>query len=90
VEENAYIPDRRDIRRISILDDDALLIEEAPNHYYRVDLIGPCLSFADITAPVRIEDTGTGVDRSSRFRVGDQTCHVRSIARVERAPRPAA
>lgn len=90
VEENAYIADRRDIRRTSILEDDTLLIEERPGRFYRVELIGPCMSLADITEPVRIEETSIGVDRSTRFVVGGRTCHVRSIARVERAPRPEA
>jgi hypothetical protein len=89
VEENASIANRRDIRRTSILDDDVLLIETRPGGFYRVELVGPCMSFADLAAPVRIEETGIGVDRSTRFRVGGRTCFVRSISRVERAPRPA-
>jgi hypothetical protein len=89
VEENASINDRRDIRRTSILDDDVLLIEARPGGFYRVDLIGPCVSLADAMTPVRIEDTGIGVDRTTRFHVGGRTCVVRSVSRVERAP-PAA
>jgi len=89
VEENASINDRRDIRRTSILDDDVLLIEARPGGFYRVELIGPCVSFADAITPIRIEDTGIGVDRTTRFNVGGRTCVVRSVSRVERAP-PAA
>ena len=87
VQENASIADRRDIRRTSILDDDTLLIETRASDLYRVDLIGPCISIADVMTPARIEDTGLGVDRSTRFRVGQRTCNVRSITKVERAPR---
>ena len=89
VEENAAIDDRRDIRRISVLEDDVLLIETRPSDYYRVDLIGPCVSIADAMTPVRLEETGMGIDRSTRFRVGGRTCFVRSVSRVERTPRPA-
>lgn len=86
VEENASISNRSDIRRTSILDDDTLLIETRPGGFYRVELFGPCISIADVMTPARIEDTGIGVDRTTRFRVGQRTCHVRSISRVERAP----
>ena len=89
VEENASIDDRRDIRRTSVIEDDVLLIETRPGDYYRVDLIGPCVSIADAMTPVRIEETGMGIDRSTRFRVGGRTCFVRSVSKVERAPRPA-
>jgi len=87
VEENASIADRRDIRRTSILDDDTLLIETRGGDLYRVRVIGPCISIADVMTPARIEDTGMGVDRTTRFRVGQRTCNVRSITKVERAPR---
>ena len=87
VEENASIPDRRNVTRMSLLDDDTLLIEESPGDLYRIDLIGPCASIADLTSPVAIEETSIGIDRSTRFIIGGRTCHVRSIAKVERAPR---
>lgn len=89
VEQNASIDDRRDIRRTSVLEDDVLLIETRPGDYYRVELIGPCVSIADVMTPVQIEETGIGIDRSTRFRVGARTCFVRSVSRVERAPRAA-
>lgn len=89
VEENASIDDRRDIRRTSVLEDDVLLIETRPGGYYRVELIGPCVSITDVMTPVQIEETGIGIDRSTRFRVGGRTCFVRSVSRVERAPRAA-
>lgn len=89
VEENASIANRRDIRRTSILDDDVLLIETRPSGFYRVDLVGPCVSVVDAMTPVQIEETGIGIDRSTRFRVGGRTCFVRSLSRVEREPRPA-
>jgi hypothetical protein len=87
VEENASISDRRLIRRMSILEDDTILIEAGPGDFYQVRLIGPCASIADLTSPVAIEETGIGIDRSSRFLIGGRTCHVRSISRVERTPR---
>ena len=88
VEENASIDDRRDIRRTSVLEDDVLLIETRPGDYYRVDLVGPCVSITDVMTPVRVDETGMGIDRSTRFRVGERTCFVRSVTKVERAPRP--
>jgi hypothetical protein len=87
VEPNVYIPDRTLIRRISVLDDDQLIVEEAPSRYYLIKLFPACVSVADALSPVRIEERGIGIDRTTRFIVDGRTCPVRSIDRVERAPR---
>lgn len=84
VEPNVTVTDRHLIRRISVLDDDLLLVESGANTYYQVRLLPGCVDFADITTPIRLHETSMGLDRTSRFVIGDQTCPVRSIDRVER------
>lgn len=90
VEENASIVDRSLIRRMSVLEDDVLLIESGAGRLHRVRLLGPCVSITDIMTPVRVAETSMGVDRSTRFIVGGRTCFVRAIEEVERIPRQAA
>lgn len=83
VEENASISDRSLIRSTSILDDDVLLIRAGVNDIYRVRLFPGCADFSDIGTGARLEETGIGVDRGTRFTIGGTTCPVRSIERVE-------
>ena len=85
VETNAYIPDRALIQEISFLDDDVLLIRVSARELYRVRLIPGCTNYGDVGVAARLADTGPGVDRSTRVIVGDNTCAIRSISRVERA-----
>jgi hypothetical protein len=86
VEENASIPNRHLIRSTRILDNDVLLIDTRPGQLFRVDLFAPCVSIGDISRPIRVEGVGLSVTRTTRFRVGNRTCSIRSISRVERAP----
>jgi len=95
VEDNAVIDNPEMIRRIAVLDDDALLVEEGAGDLYRVRLFPGCLDVTDVMTPVRLRETGVGLDRSSQFIVGGRTCPVRAIEKVERthrapAPSPAA
>jgi hypothetical protein len=89
MEENATIPNRHAIRRTHIIDNDVLLIETRPGQLFRVELFAPCVARADWARTVRIETTQARVDRFTRFRVGNRTCSVRTITRVERAPQAA-
>jgi hypothetical protein len=84
VEQNASISNRHMVRRISVLDDDMLLAEVGAGQYYRIRLGPGCVDFADVFANVRLAETGSGIDRSSRFIVDGQTCMVRSIDEVRR------
>jgi hypothetical protein len=86
MEENATIPNRHAIRRTRVIDNDVLLIETRQRQLFRVELFPPCVARSDLTARIRIETTQARIDRFTRFRVGNRTCSVRTITRVERAP----
>lgn len=87
VEENVSISDRSLVRRISVLDDDQLIIEVGANDYYRATLLPGCIAFADMMAPVRLEETGIGIDRTSSFTIDGRRCSIRALDRVERRQR---
>jgi hypothetical protein len=90
LEENATIPNRHAIRRTTIVDNDVLLIETRPRELYRVQLFPNCVNRTDMARPIRIQSAGMSVTRLSQFRIGNRTCSVRSITRVQRVPRDTA
>lgn len=84
VEDNTSIDSGFMIRRIAVIDDDLLLVEAGANDLYQVRLFPGCVSVTDFNTRAVLEETGSGIDRSSRFIVDGQTCPVRSIQKVRR------
>lgn len=84
VEENAAITNRWDIRRIGVLDDDMLIVEAGANDLYRVRLFPGCVSISDIASTAQLAETGSGLDRTSRFTFNGRSCPVRAIDKVRR------
>lgn len=87
VEQNVSIPDRRLVDRVSLLDDDTLLIVVSPAEYYQAKLTPACTVGADLLSSVQIDETSMGIDRSTRVIIDGQTCGIRSLDRVERRER---
>jgi hypothetical protein len=84
VEENASISNRHLLRRLAVIEDDTLLAEIGAGELYRIKLFPGCIDFADVFADVRLAETGSGIDRTSRFIVDGQSCPVRTIDQVRR------
>jgi hypothetical protein len=86
-EPNAQVFNRDLIRRMSILDDDTILIEEGAGRYYQATLAPGCATVLDGMANIESQETGSGIRRGTVFVIDGRTCPVMSLDRVERAPR---